>query len=241
MEITVHRTGANYGPFSAEEITHLLAIGTLQQTDWAWITGGNAWAPLAQAMGCEPTLPASEVVAQDRTAKVEREAAGIKAREEAKARAADHPLACKQSWWTGRHIAAAAAAVALVGCLLWWGIKEDVADYNTLIPNKKGVHYQPGESEPFTGLAETRYFDGSKMIAVRFRDGREHGSQRSWYKNGNKETEGTRVKGQWDGKLTHWYPNGQKMAEYTYDKGKLLIRRNWDEVGNKLGLQQAAR
>lgn len=239
MEITVHRCGANYGPFSLEEATDLLRIGSLRHDDWAWINGGEAWTPLAQAMGWTRPTPTADAAAQKRQA--------TKAKTSEEVKAADKKAVSKGGFWErvmarwdGRQVAALAAGLALVAGLLWWWMGEEVTDYNTLVP-RKGVHYVPGEKKPFTGLAETHYFDGSRMIAVRFKDGREHGPQRSWYNNGNKETEGTRVQGKWDGKLTHWYPNGQKMAEYTYDKGKLLKRRNWDEFGAELDLLQAAR
>ncbi len=54
----------------------------------------------------------------------------------------------------------------------------------------------------------------------------------SWYRNGQKESEGTFKDGLKDKKWSYWYENGQKREEGTYKDGK-LISKCWDRDGNE--------
>ncbi len=56
----------------------------------------------------------------------------------------------------------------------------------------------------------------------------------NWYKNGQKEEEGTYKDGKEDGKWTWWHDNGQKKIEYNYKDGEPDgLRTSWYENGQK--------
>lgn len=61
-----------------------------------------------------------------------------------------------------------------------------------------------------------------------------HGKFTSWYRNGQKEFEGTFKHNMRVGEFTHWYTNGQKMAQGAYVDGKTHGAWTWwHENGQK--------
>ena len=55
----------------------------------------------------------------------------------------------------------------------------------------------------------------------------------SWYRNGQKESEGTFKDGLKDRKWTYWDENGQKWHEVTHKDGEVIEEIYWDEDGNE--------
>jgi hypothetical protein len=59
-----------------------------------------------------------------------------------------------------------------------------------------------------------------------------HGTFTTWYDNGQKEYEGTYVRGQLDGLARSWHRNGQQWTEEHYAAGQRAgVRYAWDEKG----------
>jgi hypothetical protein len=66
------------------------------------------------------------------------------------------------------------------------------------------------------------------------KDGKKHGKEVDWYKNGKKRSEGHSKHGKLHGTQTSWYKSGQKMLESEYKDdeahGKWTV---WHENGQK--------
>ncbi|MDP7252574.1 MAG: DUF4339 domain-containing protein, partial [Planctomycetota bacterium] len=54
MEITVHRDGEDFGPYSLEEVQQYLVSGQLNPTDLAIHSGLSDWVTLAELAGAGP-------------------------------------------------------------------------------------------------------------------------------------------------------------------------------------------
>lgn len=67
---------------------------------------------------------------------------------------------------------------------------------------------------------------------VSFKNGEQDGIHRGWYKNGQKEAEGTFKDGRPDGLIRRWYENGQKEEEGTYKDGEMISEKYWKEDGS---------
>ena len=72
------------------------------------------------------------------------------------------------------------------------------------------------------------------LVFVTTKDGEFDGLFTQWYKNGQKEAEGTAKDGELDGLMTEWYENGQKSSKKTYkDGGKDGLYTIWYDNGEK--------
>ncbi len=58
MKIVVHRDGAQFGPYSLEEVRTALARGELRADDLAWQEGAADWVPLGSLLGLTQGNPA---------------------------------------------------------------------------------------------------------------------------------------------------------------------------------------
>ena len=61
-----------------------------------------------------------------------------------------------------------------------------------------------------------------------------HGTMKSWYPNGNLETQIEYVHGQKSGKAQTWYADGQIQFDGYYKEGYLISETRWDENGDSL-------
>jgi hypothetical protein len=57
MNITIHRDGQNYGPYSVPDVRQHLASGSLTLTDLAFIEGASEWTTLGQVPGFASSTP----------------------------------------------------------------------------------------------------------------------------------------------------------------------------------------
>lgn len=81
---------------------------------------------------------------------------------------------------------------------------------------------------------ETSYFPGEKKyMEKQFNaSGMPEGVWVSWYENGNKNSQGTYVNGQWQGVYRVWYPNGSLHYTGEYDHGKRVgVWKFYDSTG----------
>ena len=76
------------------------------------------------------------------------------------------------------------------------------------------------------------------MQQYTIKDRKLDGLYNKWYKNGQKDKEGTYKDGGRIGKWTWWYKNGQKESEITFKDGKEISKKCWDEDGNEFECDQ---
>jgi antitoxin component YwqK of YwqJK toxin-antitoxin module len=80
------------------------------------------------------------------------------------------------------------------------------------------------------------YKNGQKEEEGTYKDGKRDGLYTEWYENGQKKKEGTSKDGERDGLWTWWYEDGQKRSEGPYKDGKPDgLHVQWYENGKKRG------
>ncbi len=85
------------------------------------------------------------------------------------------------------------------------------------IDTKNDTTYLKGTTEPFTGKVVAFQTNGKKSIEIEYKNGKETGTNRSWYPNGNLMNETQLTNGKIDGLWIDYYDNGQKQNEVTYE------------------------
>lgn len=74
-----------------------------------------------------------------------------------------------------------------------------------------------GSKEPFTGKVVAFNINGKKTLELEYKNGRESGTNRSWYPNGNIMNETQITNGKIDGLWIDYFENGKKQNEITYE------------------------
>ena len=100
--------------------------------------------------------------------------------------------------------------------LLWlaglaWG-----AENGAVERRPDGLWYLPNQSVPYTGKAERKHFDGTRISLIHYRDGKQHGLTQFWYPNGKPRSAFQYHEGQLDGNATYFYRNGNRQNLTTY-------------------------
>ncbi len=108
----------------------------------------------------------------------------------------------------------------------------DAVDWSKLRV-RDGVTYLPNEETPFTGRAESFYKEGQKSSEGNYNGGKMQGLWTLWYENGQKCEEQNWKDGELDELTTGWYKNGQKQVETNYKDGKLMSVEVWKPNGEK--------
>ena len=90
--------------------------------------------------------------------------------------------------------------------------------------------YDNGERN---GLMKRFYKDRPKKRPSEFnyKYGMLHGSNKSWFENGNVSSQEEYYFGDLDGLSQSWHENGQLKVEAKYDRGILVSKKCWDESG----------
>lgn len=82
--------------------------------------------------------------------------------------------------------------------------------------------------------------DGTEQIAkmsIHWSEGRIQGVVKTWYPDGNSESQREMLKNKKNGMLTAWYPDGSIMLMEEYDHGK-LVRGEYFIMGEKIPISQ---
>jgi len=53
--ITIHRDGSNFGPYTLEQINEMVKNNQILSTDMGWVEGGNEWQPISKLLPSKPT------------------------------------------------------------------------------------------------------------------------------------------------------------------------------------------
>ena len=114
---------------------------------------------------------------------------------------------------------------------------QDVVDINSLI-HDNGVAFQPDSDRPYEGKVELRYPDGRLKYEAEFRKGRSHGVVTSFFADGSKESESKMEYGKINGNAVQYQINGTMKSHSIFRKGNAVSRKNWNENGNMVPLDQ---
>ena len=103
--------------------------------------------------------------------------------------------------------------------LLWlaglaWG-----AENGAVERRPDGLWYLPNQSVPYTGKAERKHFDGTRISLIHYYEGKQHGLTQFWYPNGKPRSAFQYIEGQLDGNATYFYRNGNRQNLTTYRLG----------------------
>jgi|TARA_B100001971_G_scaffold205466_1_gene222971 hypothetical protein len=242
MQVYISKDNRQWGPYDAKQANFLIGKGSFTLQDWAWVEGGTEWIPVSQILEmlhCEEGL-------QKETTHQKVELAKEKWRSKLTSPASttnepvlvaravhNHPVESTSaggSWWK-RNFFYPALGFGIAGFVIMLVLGgPDMADYNSLI-NEGGIAFAPDSEKPFDGKAVTLYPSGQLMYEAEYKDGRQHGTINSFFKDGAKQSEGTMENGVFHGKVIHYHPNGQMQSHYLYRKGIATSRKNWDETG----------
>jgi antitoxin component YwqK of YwqJK toxin-antitoxin module len=94
--------------------------------------------------------------------------------------------------------------------------------------------YDNGE---LNGMTKRVYTDDLKRKPFEFnyKNGLQHGIEKSWFVNGRLSAEKEYYFGQPNGVWQSWHENGKLEEVSRYDKGVLLSKKCWDESGKEIG------
>lgn len=98
-----------------------------------------------------------------------------------------------------------------------------------LIP-EKGIYVLNGF--PFTGVAESHFFNDSLASSSEFEQGKKHGRITKWFSSGIKSFEGTYYEGKQHGQFHSWWRNGNMRSELNFVHGKGQgVQKQWYQSG----------
>jgi antitoxin component YwqK of YwqJK toxin-antitoxin module len=92
-----------------------------------------------------------------------------------------------------------------------------------------GLHYLKGE--PFTGVMEFRYKNGTLEAEEEYKDGLLSGMRRVWHPSGIPQEEAECAWGVHHGRLREWDEQGRLIIDATYEYGIRTHGTRWDEQG----------
>jgi antitoxin component YwqK of YwqJK toxin-antitoxin module len=85
--------------------------------------------------------------------------------------------------------------------------------------------------KPFTGLAYQNYEDGKKWCTINFVEGREHGWDRTFFRDGQLEVQTPYDHGLRHGVESEWHKNGSLKGENVFEFGVLMNTKTWSLEG----------
>mgnify|MGYP000218101413 CR=1 FL=1 len=120
--------------------------------------------------------------------------------------------------------------ILLIGLLLSFGFAQKEYDKDHIV-ERDTIYIKKFSNEIVSGKVFGMWGDMKVPLGV-IKDGKKEGKWISWYKNGNKEGEGTFKDGKEDGLWTYWWKNGKKESEGTFKDGKEDgLWSRWSEDG----------
>ena len=102
------------------------------------------------------------------------------------------------------------------------------------IQNGSTLFFYRGEISPFTGWRKQVRKTGDLRSLVEYKNGKPHGLNIYWWKNGKKAEKKNFHNGISHGLWESWYPSGRKQLEQSVENGKLHgPARRWYQNGQK--------
>ena len=87
---------------------------------------------------------------------------------------------------------------------------------------REGITYVKGETKAFTGIIKSYYENGNLESEGNFKDGKLEGLSKLYYENGILQIEVSYKNGKIDGIMRNYYKNGDLIAEHYYKDGKKI-------------------
>ena len=87
---------------------------------------------------------------------------------------------------------------------------------------REGITYVKGETKAFTGIIKSYYENGNLESEGNFKDGKLNGLSKLFYENGNLKSEANFKDDKLEGLLKLYYENGYLIAQYYYKDGKKI-------------------
>lgn len=95
---------------------------------------------------------------------------------------------------------------------------EEINSWGELI-RKGEIYYKKKGNIPYTGVLRNYFSTGEISLINNFKDGKQHGSFKSFHRNGNLAMEGQFVDGKQHGLWSEYYDNGELYWKLEYIKG----------------------
>ena len=248
MKVFITKENRQWGPYAADQLGLLIENGAFALQDWAWIEGGTEWVPVSQILEVLQREREMEAAAMHQKVEAAKErwrskltspVSGVHQSVVAQAVVQQHVAAAsvEGSWWK-QHFFYPALGLGIAGfvAMLVLGGPDEV-EFNSL-RHDNGVAFQPNSDRPFEGIAVLRHPDGSLKYEAEFRGGRPHGVVTSFFSDGSKKSESKMEYGKFHGKDVQYHTNGTMKSHSIFRKGNAVSRKNWDENGNMVPLDQ---
>lgn len=116
--------------------------------------------------------------------------------------------------------------ILLIGC------QQKRVHFNDLIPEESFPDEAPlwnYDGSHFTGIGFDEFESGQLKSEVGFKDGTEHGMNKTWYSNGQLKFECKYTHGKINGKARLWDENGILLSKAEYREGVLIYEENVSE------------
>ncbi len=131
------------------------------------------------------------------------------------------------TWWSG--------IVTSIKNLIDRIVAYITSTYAPSMLEKKGDRvFLINDDDPFTGKVVENYTDGRQKLYIEYINGLVSGSWNEWYEDGNEKISGTLVAG--TGVIKHFAVDGAKTMESSYDTGALKTNKEYNQVGQLLGV-----
>jgi hypothetical protein len=92
--------------------------------------------------------------------------------------------------------------------------------------------YWMWKDQRFTGVSVEVGIDGHTVSETTYVDGIETGPYKTWYWNGQLESEGNSKSNRLHGVIKTWHESGLLMRESLFELGYQIWSKEWDENGN---------
>lgn len=108
-------------------------------------------------------------------------------------------------------------------------MNSQAVDYDDLVYTDAHVFLFDGE--PFSGVAEERFEDGSMRCIFPFTNGREHGEVKTFFASAQPMKSTPYINGAVHGTEREWFENGSLRIERDVEFGILIRSRTFNESG----------
>lgn len=112
------------------------------------------------------------------------------------------------------------ALFLMLNLLVFSQVKYEASTTNFFDLNNNGLVYTLVDKKPVTGVVFVMHDNGQLDIEAHYKNGKEHGSNRCWFKNGELNWEYNSIDGKLNGSYKVWYENGKLKLDQNYVMGK---------------------
>ena len=92
----------------------------------------------------------------------------------------------------------------------------------TDLVERNGITYKKFSNKPYSGVAETYFYNGQLNRIETYKDGKKEGVEEWYDENGKLWMKGTYKDGKKDGVVEWYHENGRLVKKFTYKNGELI-------------------